>query len=206
MPAFAELLAFGRCAGVDEVGRGPLAGPVYAAAVIMPPGRMPNGLTDSKKLTRPRREALAAEIRERAVCWALGSASVEEIDRLNILRASHVAMQRAIAGLNPRPQLLFVDGNLLPSLMQPALAIVNGDSRVPAISAASIIAKVARDAEMAKLAQRHPGYGFEQHMGYPTRAHLTALEKLGPTPEHRRSFAPVRSWFESRGIPGMNNQ
>jgi len=194
---FSDLLIPGVCAGVDEVGRGPLAGPVYAAAVIIEPIHIPDGLTDSKKHTARQREALAREVRSRAAAWALGAASVAEIDELNILRASHLAMQRAVAGLDIRPELILVDGNLLPKFTQPALAVVRGDGRVPAISAASVVAKVARDEQMAQLAQQYPGYGFDRHMGYPTRAHLTALQALGPTPEHRRSFAPVRRCLET---------
>jgi ribonuclease HII len=195
---FADLLMPGLCAGVDEVGRGPLAGPVYAAAVIMPAALIPIGLTDSKKLSPRRRELLSVQIRDQALAWALGSASVAEIDELNILRASHLAMQRAVAGLAVVPELVLVDGNLLPHFTMPAVAVVKGDSRVPVISAASVIAKVARDAEMAKLARLYPDYGFEKHMGYPTRVHLAALAALGPTPEHRRSFAPVRNWRRDR--------
>jgi len=191
------MLASGLCAGVDEAGRGPLAGPVYAAAVIIPLERIPPGLTDSKKLSARRRETLSEQIRQSAHSWALGVASVAEIDELNILRASHLAMQRAVAGLLARPELVLVDGNLLPALPVPALAVIRGDARVPVISAASVLAKVARDAEMAKLAERYPGYGFERHRGYPTRAHLVALDALGPTPEHRRSFAPVRARLDT---------
>lgn len=178
-------------AGVDEVGRGPLAGPVLAAAVVFR-GSGPDGLCDSKKLTARRRQALAEEIKATALCWSLGRAEVAEIDRLNILRASHLAMQRAVAALAARPDIVLVDGNLLPRFEIPALAIVRGDDRVPEISAASIIAKVARDAEMAELAAIYPGYGFEQHKGYGTAAHLAALELLGPCVLHRRTFAPVR--------------
>lgn len=192
MNIFADLLGPSLCAGVDEVGRGPLAGPVYAAAVIMPLSLIPEGLTDSKKLSRSRREILSQQICQNALAWSIGVASVREIDQLNILRASHLAMQRAVSGLGVEPQLVLVDGNMLPRFTLPALALVKGDSRIPAISAASVVAKVARDAEMTKLAALYPGYGFEQHKGYPTRAHLCALEELGPTPEHRRSFAPVR--------------
>jgi len=178
-------------AGVDEVGRGPLAGPVIAAAVILR-GSGPDGLKDSKKLTPRRREALAEEIRATALAWSLGRAEVAEIDTLNILRAAHLAMQRAVAGLPSRPQAVLVDGNLLPSLPLPAVAVVKGDDRIAEISAASIIAKVARDAEMTTLASRYPGYGFERHKGYATAEHLAALAAFGPTPEHRRSFAPCR--------------
>lgn len=179
-------------AGVDEVGRGPLAGPVIAAAVILR-GAYPDGLKDSKKLTAKRRTLLAEEIRGSALAWSLGRADVSEIDSLNILRAAHLAMQRAVAGLGCRPQAVLVDGNLLPSLPLPAVAVVKGDDRIPEISAASIIAKVARDQEMAMLASVYPGYGFERHKGYATAEHLAALSALGPTPEHRRSFAPCRA-------------
>jgi ribonuclease HII len=189
---FAELPGPALPAGVDEVGRGPLAGPVVAAAVVLSDGG-PQGLTDSKKLTARRRELLAEQIKDSALSWSLGRAEVEEIDQMNILRASHLAMQRAVAGLSLPPDVVLVDGHLLPSLPIPAVAIVKGDNRVPSISAASILAKVARDREMVELAVRHPGYGFERHKGYGTAAHVAALRKLGPTPQHRRSFAPVRN-------------
>jgi ribonuclease HII len=179
-------------AGVDEVGRGPLAGPVLAAAVILDPGRPVDGLRDSKKLAASRRETLAAQIRDRALAWAIGRAEVAEIDELNILRASHLAMCRAVAALSITPARVLVDGHLLPPLGIPATAVVGGDASVPAISAAAIIAKVARDAEMAALADRYPGYGLERHKGYPTTEHLAALRLLGPCPLHRRSFRPVR--------------
>lgn len=180
-------------AGVDEVGRGPLAGPVLAAAVVLDPDRPVDGLKDSKRLTAARRQALAAEIREQAVAWSLGRAEVAEIDSLNILRASHLAMQRAVAGLTVAPELVFVDGNLVPFFGMPAVALVGGDALMPAISAAAILAKVARDAEMVALARRFPGYGLEQHKGYATSRHLEALAELGPSPLHRQSFAPVRT-------------
>ncbi len=180
-------------AGVDEVGRGPLAGPVMAAAVILDPAQPIVGLKDSKRLNASRRDALAAEIRERALAWSLGRAEVAEIDEINILRASHLAMQRAVAALGTAPELVFVDGNLAPSLPVPVVALVGGDDLMGAISAASILAKVARDEEMSVLAEAYPGYGLEQHKGYATAAHLEALATLGPTPLHRRSFAPVRA-------------
>lgn len=180
-------------AGVDEVGRGPLVGAVVTAAVILDPARPIAGLNDSKKLTAARREALAAEIRERALAWALGRAEPAEIDQLNILQATMLAMQRAVAALPITPSEVLIDGNRCPSLPMPAQAVVKGDATVPAISAASILAKVARDAEMDVLDARHPGYGFAKHKGYPTPAHLEALQRLGPLPEHRRSFAPVRA-------------
>ncbi|MDK8874558.1 MULTISPECIES: ribonuclease HII [Paracoccus] len=178
-------------AGVDEVGRGPLAGPVTAAAVILDAGCIPEGLNDSKKLTAKRREALAELVMARCD-WAVGHASVEEIDRLNILRASHLAMCRAIAGLRQRPCLVLVDGNMLPrDLDLPGQAVVGGDARCLSIAAASILAKLLRDRIMVDLAQQHPGYGWEANAGYPTPAHRQALLDLGVTPYHRRSFAPV---------------
>jgi ribonuclease HII len=183
-------------AGVDEVGRGPLAGPVVAAAVILDPARPVEGLRDSKRLSEKRRQCLAAEIRERALAWSLGRAEVEEIDRINILQASLLAMQRAVAGLGVTPELVLVDGNRCPQLDYPAQAVVRGDSLVPAISAASIIAKVNRDEEMGRLDQLYPGYGLAKHKGYPSRLHLDALERLGITPIHRRSYAPVRRLLE----------
>jgi len=179
-------------AGVDEVGRGPLAGPVVAAAVILDPERPIEGLKDSKKLTERRREILAVQIRERALAWSLGRAEVQEIDEINILQASLLAMQRAVAGLTLAPELVLVDGNRCPRLDYPSQAIVKGDSRVPAISAASIIAKVSRDHEMIELDNSYPGYGLAKHKGYPSKAHLEALQTLGVTPVHRRSYAPVR--------------
>lgn len=184
-------------AGVDEVGRGPLAGPVLAAAVIFS-GHYPAGLKDSKKLTAKRRSELAVEIKASALSWAIGWASVAEIDRINILRAAHLAMQRAVAALSAQPEVLLVDGNLLPSFPLPAVAVIKGDDRIPEISAASIIAKVARDAEMCRLARLHPGYGLERHKGYATADHRAALQRLGPTPQHRYSFAPVRQAAERR--------
>ena len=179
-------------AGVDEVGRGPLAGPVVTAAVILDPERPIAGLADSKKLSEARREALFDIIQRDALAWALGRAEVEEIDRLNILQATLLAMQRAVAALDPAPQHVLVDGNRCPSLPCTAEAIIKGDGTVPAISAASIIAKVSRDREMMALDAQYPGYGFARHKGYPSPAHLAALEQLGASPIHRRSFAPVR--------------
>ena len=178
-------------AGVDEVGRGPLAGPVVAGAVVLDPARPIEGLRDSKELTAARRDELAAEIRERAHAWALGRAEVAEIDRINILRAALVAMRRAVEGLPLGVRVAYIDGNIAPTLACASVAVVGGDATVPAISAASIIAKVARDAEMAAAARRYPGYGFECHKGYATAAHLDSLRRLGPTPLHRRTFAPV---------------
>lgn len=182
--------------GVDEVGRGPLAGPVVVAAVILDGSRPIPGLADSKRLTGRRREALDAEIRESAVAWAFGRAEPDEIDRINILQATLRAMERAVSQLGVKPGQVLVDGNRLPRLSVPARAVVGGDGMVPCISAASILAKVARDAEMCRMAERYPGYGFERHKGYPTAAHLQAMERLGVTAIHRRSFAPVRRILE----------
>ncbi len=190
-------------AGVDEAGRGPLAGPVVAAAVILDPARPIVGLADSKQLSAARREQLAAAIRANALAWALGRAEVAEIDRLNILQATLLAMQRAVAALHIAPEQVLVDGNRCPQLACPCQAIVKGDATVPAISAASILAKVARDAELRQLHECYPDYGFARHKGYPTAAHLDALRRLGPCPEHRRSYAPViavlQTTFETRG-------
>ena len=179
-------------AGVDEVGRGPLAGPVVTGAVVLDPARPVQGLRDSKALAPDRREELAEAIRESALAWALGRAEVAEIDRINILRATLVAMRRAVEALATDVRVAYVDGNMAPTLMGCAtVTVVGGDAIVPAISAASIIAKVARDAEMTAAAARFPGYGFECNKGYATPDHLDALRRLGPTPWHRRSFAPV---------------
>ncbi len=186
-------------AGVDEVGRGPLAGPVLAAAVILDPGSPIEGLADSKVLSASRREELSALIKQRALCWALGRAEVEEIDQLNILQASLLAMQRAVAALRMVPDLALVDGNQPPKLFCPVQTIVRGDATVPAISAASIIAKVARDTEMCHLDTLYPDYGFARHKGYPTSAHLQALERSGVCPMHRRSFGPVRQLLNESG-------
>jgi ribonuclease HII len=186
----ARAAGLSRIAGVDEAGRGPLAGPVVAAAVVLDPGRIPPGLNDSKALTARAREALCAAIRG-AARVGVGQASVDEIDRLNILAASHLAMCRALAALGP-VDLALVDGNLLPrDLPCAGRAIVGGDARVLSIAAASIVAKVTRDRIMVDLAQQFPGYGWERNMGYPTAAHRAALVRLGATPFHRRSFAPV---------------
>ena len=179
--------------GVDEVGRGPLAGAVVAAAVILDPARPIEGLADSKKLSEKKRERLFPEIREKALAWSLGRAEVEEIDRINILQASLLAMRRAVLGLSVAPTHALIDGNRIPEgLPCGAQAIVGGDGREPAIAAASILAKVARDREMVELDARYPGYGLAGHKGYPTRAHLQALQELGVTEIHRRSFGPVR--------------
>lgn len=184
---------FVRIAGVDEAGRGPLAGPVTAAAVILDPDAIPSRLNDSKKLGAKRREQLCAAIHASAQV-SVAHASVEEIDHLNILRASHLAMLRAIAGLCPPPDILLIDGNLVPrGLTVPARAIIRGDAAVLSIAAASIVAKVARDRIMWDLAQQFPGYGWEQNAGYPSKSHKDALLNLGVTPHHRRSFRPVHN-------------
>ena len=187
----------GRVAGVDEAGRGPLAGPVIAGAVILDPDNPVTGLRDSKRLTAARREVLYAEIRDKALAWATGRAEVEEIDRINILQASLLAMQRAVAALQPAAEHVLVDGNRCPELPCPAQAIVKGDSRVAAISAASIMAKVTRDREMVELDAQYPGYGLAQHKGYPSKVHMEALQRLGVLPVHRRSYAPVRRILEA---------
>lgn len=179
-------------AGVDEVGRGPLVGAVVTAAVILDPKRPIIGLNDSKKLSEKRRLVLSEEIKEKALCWSLGRAEPHEIDELNILHATMLAMQRAIAGLSIVPEFVLIDGNRCPPLPMPSLAVVKGDSRVAEISAASIIAKVTRDAEMAELDLLFPQYGFAQHKGYPTAFHLAKLAEHGATVHHRRSFAPVK--------------
>lgn len=183
----------GLMAGVDEAGRGPLAGPVVAAAVILDELQPIRGLNDSKKLSARTRDRLYDEIRAKALCCCIAEASAEEIDRLNILQATLLAMRRAVDGLRLRPHRVLVDGNRLPVLPMPAEAIVRGDSKVPAISAASILAKVHRDRLCLLLHERHPQYGFDGHKGYPTAAHLAALREHGACGEHRRSFAPVRA-------------
>lgn len=177
--------------GVDEAGRGPLAGPVYAAAVILDPERRVNGLADSKVLPPERRELLAKRIKDRAVAWSVAWASVEEIDRLNILRAALLAMRRAVEGLPVAPAEAWIDGNQCPELPCPARAFVDGDARHRMISAASILAKTERDAEMARLHERFPQYGFDKHKGYSTPEHLDRLGRLGPCELHRKSFYPV---------------
>lgn len=178
-------------AGVDEVGRGPLVGAVVTAAVILDPNQPIEGLADSKKLSEKRRLALAEEIKAKALCWSLGRAEPDEIDQLNILHATMLAMQRAVAGLRIQPDFVLVDGNRIPTLPMSAQAVVKGDSLVAEISAASILAKVARDQEMDELDKQFPEYGFAQHKGYPTKLHFEKLESLGVTPYHRKSFAPV---------------
>jgi ribonuclease HII len=183
-------------AGVDEVGRGPLAGPVVTAAVILDPKRPIEGLADSKAMSEKRREALFDLIKENALAWAIGRCEVEEIDELNILQATMVAMQRAVAALEPQPEHVLVDGNRCPGFPCTAEAVIKGDSKVAAISAASILAKVTRDREMVALDEQYPGYGLAGHKGYPTKAHVEALQKLGVTVIHRRSFSPVRRILE----------
>ncbi|POP51785.1 ribonuclease HII [Zhongshania marina] len=184
-------------AGVDEVGRGPLCGDVVTAAVILDPNNPIAGLNDSKKLTEKRREALYLEIKEKALSFCIARASVAEIDELNILQASLLAMHRAVAGLSVQPEFVLVDGNRVPNWPYRAQAVVKGDSRVPAIAAASILAKVTRDREMAEFDTVYPGYGMAGHKGYPTKVHLEALKQLGITPIHRRSYAPVRAIVEA---------
>ncbi|KPQ25362.1 MAG: ribonuclease HII [Halomonas sp. HL-48] len=181
-----------RLAGVDEVGRGPLVGSVVAAAVILDPANPIDGLTDSKKLTARKRETLDTLIRERALAFSVAEADAAEVDQLNIYHATHLAMRRAIDGLAPAAEYLLVDGNRLPGHALPGQAVVKGDARHAAIAAASILAKVARDAQMVSLDMRYPEYGFARHKGYPTKEHLAALAVHGPLAEHRRSFAPVQ--------------
>jgi len=180
-------------AGIDEVGRGCLVGPVVAAAVILDPAKPIAGLTDSKKLSEKRRAALADEIKVKALAWAVGRAEASEIDRINILQATFVAMRRAFSQLAIKPDYIMVDGNRLPGIASPGEAVVGGDALVAEISAASILAKVARDREMVVLDLLYPGYGFAVHKGYPTKAHLAALAELGVSPQHRRSYAPVKN-------------
>lgn len=187
-------------AGVDEVGRGPLVGAVVTAAVILNPEKPIPGLADSKKLTDKRREALYEQIIEHAASWSLGRCEADEIDRLNIFQATMVAMERAVAGLHVEPEYVLVDGNRCPKWRWASEAVVKGDSRVEAISAASIIAKVTRDREMAVLHEEFPEYGFAGHKGYPTSAHLEALGRLGATAHHRRSFRPVQEAIDSVGL------
>jgi len=182
-----------RIAGVDEVGRGPLFGAVVTAAVILDPARPIQGLADSKKLSEKRREALFDEIQAKALAWCIARAEVEEIDHLNILHATLLAMRRAVEGLPVAPDYALIDGNRCPALPCPCEAVVKGDSKVAAISAASILAKVSRDRELVWLDTQYPGYGLAGHKGYPTKVHLEALARLGPTPLHRRSFAPVKA-------------
>ncbi|GAA0856047.1 ribonuclease HII [Aliiglaciecola litoralis] len=186
-------------AGVDEVGRGPLVGDVVTAAVILDPTKPIAGLTDSKKLSEKKRDALYSLIVEGALCWSVGRASPQEIDELNILHATMLAMQRAVEGLTIVPDFVKVDGNRLPKWQYASEAIVKGDGSVAEISAASIIAKVTRDKEMQSLHERHPQYGFDAHKGYPTKAHLSRLAELGPLPEYRMSFKPVQQVLIQHG-------
>ena len=186
-------------AGVDEVGRGPLAGPVVTAAVILDPDTPIEGLADSKAMSEKKRERLFDEIKEKALAWAIGRCEVEEIDELNILQATMTAMQRAVAGLSPQPEHALIDGNRCPQLPCSCEFVIKGDSKVEAISAASILAKVTRDREMVELDQKYPGYGLAGHKGYPTKAHIAALHELGVTPIHRRSVGPVRKILEADG-------
>jgi ribonuclease HII len=192
-------------AGVDEVGRGPLCGAVVTAAVILDPRRPILGLNDSKKLTEAKREKLYDEICEKALCWYIARAEVEEIDELNILHATMLAMKRAVEGLIITPKLALIDGNRCPQLSVPCAPVIQGDAQVPAIAAASILAKVSRDREMAAFELIYPGYGMGAHKGYPTPVHLEALARLGPTPIHRRSFAPVRAAYEARDMMILSN-
>ncbi|MEI6838626.1 MAG: ribonuclease HII [Alcaligenaceae bacterium] len=184
------------CAGVDEAGRGPLAGDVYAAAVILDPAQPIEGLADSKVLTEKRREVLAPLIQQRALAWCVALANVEEIDQMNILQATLLAMQRAVLGLKITPQLAWVDGNQAPRLTCRVQTVIKGDALVPAISAASILAKTARDADLMRLHELYPSYGFNLHKGYGTALHMARLKEFGPCPAHRRSFAPVRRLLE----------
>lgn len=189
-----------RLAGVDEVGRGPLIGAVVTAAVILDPARPIAGLADSKKLSEKRREALYEQIIENAAAWCIGRAEADEIDRLNIYQATMVAMERAVAGLGVRPEYVLVDGNRCPKWHWPSEPVVKGDTRVQAISAASIIAKVVRDQEMAELDEQFPEFGLAKHKGYPTPVHLEALNRYGATVHHRRSFRPVQEALDSVGL------
>jgi ribonuclease HII len=196
LPLSLATVDLGLIAGVDEVGRGPLAGDVVAAAVILDPKRRIAGLADSKLLTPERREVLHERIMARALATAIARASVDEIDSLNILHASLLAMHRAVSALPIQPAFVYVDGNRLPSWQYKSEAVVQGDGRIAAIAAASIIAKVTRDRELTALDAQYPGYGFAQHKGYATQMHLQALRDLGPTPIHRRSFMPVKDLLD----------
>ncbi|MDF4742826.1 ribonuclease HII [Vibrio parahaemolyticus] len=192
LPPFEYPQGYQLIAGVDEVGRGPLVGDVVTAAVILDPNNPIEGLNDSKKLSEKKRLALLPEIKEKALAWAVGRCSPEEIDELNILQATMVAMQRAIAGLKVQPDLALIDGNRCPELPMDSQAVVKGDLRVAEISAASIIAKVVRDQEMEELDKQYPQFGFAKHKGYPTKAHFEAIEQHGVISEHRKSFKPVK--------------
>ncbi|MEI8631146.1 ribonuclease HII [Vibrio sp. PP-XX7] len=195
-PPFEYPIGYQCFAGVDEVGRGPLVGDVVTAAVILDPNRPIHGLTDSKKLSEKKRQALFPEIQEKAIAWSIGRCSPQEIDEMNILQATMVAMQRAVNGLDISPDYVLIDGNRIPNLAIAAQAIVKGDLRVAEISAASILAKVIRDREMEILDQDYPQYGFAQHKGYPTQAHLQAISTYGVIEQHRRSFKPVARVLE----------
>ena len=199
--AAAQAKGFLRIAGVDEVGRGPLAGPVTAAAVVLDVSQIPEGLNDSKKLSAKKRDAVEVQILEKTA-WAVAHASVEEIDEHNILRASHLAMERAVAALDPAPDYLLIDGNLIPrGLELPSEAVIKGDGKSLSIAAASILAKQARDRLMVELAQQFPGYGWEKNAGYPSKQHRDALQILGVTPHHRRSFKPVHNiLYQARNV------
>jgi ribonuclease HII len=189
-------------AGVDEVGRGPLIGDVVTAAVILDPEKPIEGLDDSKKISESRRELLAEQIKENALAYSIARASVEEIDKINILQATMLAMSRAVNALSVKPELCQIDGNRVPKgLPCPAEAIIKGDGKIPAISAASILAKVQRDAEMKELGKRHPEYGFDRNKGYGTKEHLKALQKFGVLKEHRKTFGPVKNLIELNGKP-----
>ena len=192
LPLFEYPENYSLFAGVDEVGRGPLVGAVVTAAVILDPNKSIVGLTDSKKLSEKKRNLLFDEIKEKALAWSLGRCEAAEIDQLNILQATMVAMQRAISGLHIQPEFALIDGNRTPELSMKSLAVVKGDLRVAEISAASIIAKVTRDREMALLDSEFPQYGFAKHKGYPTKVHVEALEKFGAIDQHRKSFKPVK--------------
>ena len=187
-------------AGVDEVGRGPLAGDVVTAAVILDPDNPVEGLADSKKLTEKKREHLFGEIQQKALAWSIARCSVDEIEQLNILQASLLAMHRAVDGLSIRPEFVVVDGNRLPRWNYPSQAIVKGDARVPAIAAASILAKVTRDRELLELDAMYPQYGFARHKGYPTAEHLHALRVYGPAPVHRKTYGPVQQLIEQQEL------
>lgn len=193
-----DLATFGQCAGVDEAGRGPLAGDVYAAAVILDPARPIIGLADSKILSESKRAALALEIKQHALAWCIANATVEEIDQLNILQATMLAMQRAVQGLEVVPDLAWIDGNRAPVLSCAVKTIVKGDALVPAISAASILAKTARDETLFTLHALYPQYAFDQHKGYGTALHMQRLREHGPCPAHRRSFSPVRALLDKQ--------
>ncbi|MBF8999394.1 ribonuclease HII [Vibrio nitrifigilis] len=192
LPPYEYPQGFQYIAGVDEVGRGPLVGDVVTAAVILDPNNPIAGLTDSKKLSEKKRLALFPEIQQKALAWSVGRCSPQEIDELNILQATMVAMQRAVAGLSVTADFVVIDGNKVPNLPMEAQAVVKGDLRVAEISAASIIAKVIRDHEMEELDKKHPEFGFAQHKGYPTKAHFAAIEEYGVIDEHRKSFGPVK--------------